>query len=47
MRVVGREGVVKIGDGGNVPRVACNGACQEAARVVNEVGGDQFHKLLQ
>lgn len=35
---VGREGVVKIRDGGDVPRVAGPGAHFEAPPVVNEVG---------
>ena len=45
--IVGREGVMEIGDGGNVPRETCHGARQEGARIVNEVGDDRFHKLLR
>ena len=46
MRVVfGREGVMKMGDDGDVPGVTRRGARQEAAGVENEVG-DDFHKLL-
>ena len=45
--IVGREGVMKMGDGGNVPRETCHGARQEGARIVNEVGDDRFHKLLR
>jgi hypothetical protein len=37
--IVGREGMMKMGDGGNVP-------CQEGALVVNQVGDDLFHELL-
>ena len=37
---------MEMGDNGDVPRVTRHGARQEAARVVNEVGGDDFHKLL-
>ena len=45
--VFGRERVMKMGDNGDVPRIARQGARQEAACVVNEVGGDDFHKLLR
>jgi hypothetical protein len=37
---------MKMGDGSNVPRVTCRGACDESVHVVNEVGDNQFHKLL-
>lgn len=30
-----REGVMKVGDGGGVPRATCHGAGQEAVLVVN------------
>ena len=45
--VVSCEGVMKVGDGSDVPRVACRGACQEGARVANEVGDNQSHELLR
>jgi hypothetical protein len=38
---------MKMGDGSDVPRVTCRGACQEGALVVNEVGENQFHKVLR
>ena len=41
------EGVVNVGDGGDVPRVAGHGACQEGAGVVNEVQDDRFHEFLR
>jgi len=31
---------MKMGDGSDVPWVTCQGTCQEAAFVVNEVGDD-------
>ena len=43
--VVGRKGVMKIGDGSNVPRVACHGAHEEAMRVVDEVENDHIYQL--
>ena len=45
--VVGCESMVKMGDGSDVPRVTCQGACQEGAGVVDEVGNDHSHKLLR
>ena len=44
--IVGREGVMKIGDGGDVPREICHGARQEGAYIVNEVD-NRFQKLLR
>ena len=44
--VIGCNGVMKIGDGSNVPRVTCHGARKEAARVVNEVGDNHFYEHL-
>jgi hypothetical protein len=41
-----REGVVKMGDSSNVPRVAGHGTCQEGGGVVNEVGDNCFHEFL-
>jgi hypothetical protein len=38
---------MKVRDGSDVPRVACRGACQEGARVANEVGDNQSHELLR
>jgi hypothetical protein len=45
--VVGREGVMKMGDGSDVPRITCRGAYQEGVLVVNEVGDNQFHEILR
>ena len=45
--LIDREGVVKMGDDGDVPRVAGHGACQEGGGVVNEVGDNCFHKVLR
>jgi hypothetical protein len=45
--VVGREGVMEMMDGGDVPRVTCQGARQEAACVINEVGDNLFHEFLR
>ena len=45
--VVGGEGVMKVVDGDNVPRVTRQGALQEGALVVNEVGDDQVHELMR
>lgn len=44
--VVGCEGVMEMGDSSDVPRVTCHGARQEAVRVVNEVGDDNFDDIL-
>ena len=44
--VVGCEGMVKMGDDSNVPRVTCQGACRWGADVVDEVGNDHSHKLF-
>ena len=44
--VIRREGVVKMGDGGDVPQVAGHGACPEGAGVVNEVGDNRIYKFL-
>ena len=43
---VDREGVVKVGDGGTVPRLTGHGARKDGLGVVNGVGYDRFHKLL-
>jgi len=45
MVFLGREGVMEIGDGSCVPRVAGHGTCQETVFVVNKAGDDHFHKL--
>ena len=37
---------MKVGDDSDVPRVTRQGARQKAVGVVNEVGGDNFYKLL-
>jgi len=47
MVVVDREGVMKLGDSGDVPRVTCRGARKEATRVVNDEGDDHFHDILR
>jgi hypothetical protein len=39
--VVGREGVMEMWDGSNIPRVTCRGARQKSALVVNEVRDNQ------
>ena len=36
---------MEMGDGGGVPRVTCQGACQKGGSVVSEVGNDHFNKL--
>jgi hypothetical protein len=38
---------MKVGEGSDVPRVTCRGACQEGASIVNEVGDNLFHELLR
>jgi hypothetical protein len=38
---------MKVGDGGDVPRVTGHRACKEGAGVVNEVGDDRFHEVLR
>jgi hypothetical protein len=38
---------MKLGDGSNIPRVTCHGACEEGACVVSEVGDNQVHELLR
>jgi len=38
---------VEMGDNGNIPRVACQGACQEAALVVDEVGENDLDEILR
>jgi hypothetical protein len=43
IRVVGGEGVMKMGYGGDVPRVAGQGTCNESAEIVSEVGDDDFY----
>ena len=45
--IISGERVVKITDGGDVPRMAGQGACQEGAGVVNEVGENRVHKFLR
>jgi len=41
-----REGVMDMADGHNVPRVACQGACEKAALVVDEAGDNHFYDVL-
>jgi hypothetical protein len=36
---------MKMGNGGNVPRVTCQGAREETASVVGKVGDDHFDGL--
>ena len=47
LTVVGRKGVMEIGDGSNVPRVTCQGACKEGVGVVEEVRNNRCHKFLR
>jgi hypothetical protein len=44
--VIGREGVVKMRQCGDGPRVTGHRAREEGVSVVNEVGDDQFHEFL-
>ena len=44
---IGREGVVKMGDGGDVPGVTDHGTCPEGAGVVNEVRDNRIHEFLR
>ena len=39
------KSVVKMRDGGDVPGVTRQGACEETARVIDEVGDDHFDDL--
>ena len=45
--VVGREGMMKMRDSSDVPRITCCGTCEEGALVANEVRDNPFHKLLR
>ena len=36
-----------MGGGGDAPRVAGRGACQEGGDVINEVGDNRFNKVLR
>ena len=38
---------MEMGDDCDVPRVTCQGACQEAGHVVDEVGKDHFDNILR
>jgi hypothetical protein len=40
------EGVMKVRDGGDVPGVTGQGACEEAALVVDQMGNDHFDDPL-
>jgi hypothetical protein len=40
------EGVMEMGNGGNVPGVTGQGAREETARIVDEMGDDHFDDLL-
>ena len=40
------EGVMEMGNGGDVPGVTGQGACAETARIVDEMGDDHFDDLL-
>ena len=44
---VGREGVVKMGDGCGVPRVTCHGARKKGGCVVSKVGDNYMHEILR
>ena len=45
--VVDREGVMKVRDGGDVPRVTDQRARKESTRVVDEVGKNLLHEFLR
>ena len=38
---------MEMADGGNIPRMTCEGACQEDAGAVDEVGEDFVYKFLR
>ena len=40
------EGVVEMGNGGDIPGVAGHGACAKSAIVVDKIGDDIFDNLL-
>ena len=42
----GNEGVMEVGNGGDVPGVAGQGACEETASVIDEMVDDHFNDLL-
>lgn len=44
--VVGREGVVKMGHGSDVPRKTCRRTREKDVGVVDEVGDDHIHEFL-
>ena len=46
MANVSDEHVVKMTNGGDIPGVRGEGACQEAAGVTPEVGNNHINKLL-
>ena len=45
--VVGREGVMEMGDSGDVPGVTRRGACQEGTLVVNAMRDNPIYNLLR
>jgi len=40
------KGVMEVGNGGNVPGIAGQGACKETALVIDEMVNDHFNNLL-
>ena len=48
-RVVGAndEGMMEMRDGGDVPRIAGQGACAETELVVDEISDDDFNDVLR
>ena len=47
VHVVGCKGVVKMGDGGDIPRVAGQGAREQGGCVVDEVRENFLYKFLR
>lgn len=45
--VVGREGVVEMGYGGDVPRVTGHRTRKKGGSVVDKVGDDDFYEVLR
>ena len=44
--VLDREGVMEMGNGSNIPRIACHGTRDKGLFVVNEAGDNHFYELL-
>jgi len=41
------EAVVKMGYDSDIPRITCQGACEETVPIVNEVVDYHFHEFLR